>query len=584
MANLSVLIVNISDWSCNNKVYGYDNIEFDFSKLICLCWDHYPFPSLPKKFYHENFVVLKICNNSNNFGQVSSVCNLKSLRWLDLSGLSNLKAVPEISCNIEELYLDGTVIKELSSTIENVSNLERLSLRNCSSLESLPNGICKLKFLKYLCISGCLKIDRLPEDIGNLEGLEALEADDLTEVPSSIVRLKNLHGLSLERCKRQGLMRILSPILSDCLLLQRINLNFCILSELPYIFGQLSFLNSLKLARNNSETLPTSIMSLSKLSFLNIKFCDRLQYLPKLPCQLQNLEAEGCELLKTLSGFISPYYRYLLSFTSCLSVDWKEIRNIIDDAFLNNYSNKVIRHEAAKGRVGLPEGYIGFPGSEIPGFFDIQSSGSRIVLPQGLLKHEFLGFVFCAIVGVKGDTRYHGNGWNYFQYHLSCKYKRAGGIAFFDFICSLFIKKCGIHLLFGEEFERHSKRLETSNFFKGEPSSRIIASLLPVIKERELMEKLTGLSHLFVTVFLSGFASFMVIPAITDVTMLALCPGRDECSLAIYLTGFQQAFLRFSVMVTNTTHLQNSNIKSSINGDMDPLVINSDGSSIFCKG
>ncbi|OVA15972.1 Tetracycline resistance protein [Macleaya cordata] len=33
----------------------------------------------------------------------------------------------------------------------------------------------------------------------------------------------------------------------------------------------------------------------------------------------------------------------------------------------------------------------------------------------------------------------------------------------------------------------------------------------------------------------------MVIPAITDVTMLALCPGKDECSIAIYLSGFQQA-------------------------------------------
>jgi hypothetical protein len=33
----------------------------------------------------------------------------------------------------------------------------------------------------------------------------------------------------------------------------------------------------------------------------------------------------------------------------------------------------------------------------------------------------------------------------------------------------------------------------------------------------------------------------MVVPAITDVTMAALCPGQDECSLAIYLTGFQQA-------------------------------------------
>lgn len=33
----------------------------------------------------------------------------------------------------------------------------------------------------------------------------------------------------------------------------------------------------------------------------------------------------------------------------------------------------------------------------------------------------------------------------------------------------------------------------------------------------------------------------MVIPAITDVTMEAVCPGRDECSVAIYLSGFQNA-------------------------------------------
>ncbi|KAI8548992.1 hypothetical protein RHMOL_Rhmol07G0316400 [Rhododendron molle] len=55
------------------------------------------------------------------------------------------------------------------------------------------------------------------------------------------------------------------------------------------------------------------------------------------------------------------------------------------------------------------------------------------------------------------------------------------------------------------------------------------------------MEKISGLGHLFMTVFLYNFSIFMVIPAITDVTMSALCPGEDECSLAIYLTGIQQA-------------------------------------------
>ncbi|PPS07336.1 hypothetical protein GOBAR_AA13320 [Gossypium barbadense] len=54
-------------------------------------------------------------------------------------------------------------------------------------------------------------------------------------------------------------------------------------------------------------------------------------------------------------------------------------------------------------------------------------------------------------------------------------------------------------------------------------------------------KKVRGLRHLMVTVFLSGMGNFIVIPGITDVTMFALCPATDECSLAIYLSAFQQA-------------------------------------------
>ncbi|GAB4832973.1 hypothetical protein Ancab_006994 [Ancistrocladus abbreviatus] len=65
-----------------------------------------------------------------------------------------------------------------------------------------------------------------------------------------------------------------------------------------------------------------------------------------------------------------------------------------------------------------------------------------------------------------------------------------------------------------------------------------------------MMETLwAGLSHLFMTVFLSSFSSFMVVPAITDVTMSAICPGQDECSLAIYLTGFQQVIIGLGTLV-----------------------------------
>lgn len=55
------------------------------------------------------------------------------------------------------------------------------------------------------------------------------------------------------------------------------------------------------------------------------------------------------------------------------------------------------------------------------------------------------------------------------------------------------------------------------------------------------MENWGKLIHLFVTVFLSTFAEMMIGPALPDVTLAAVCPGEEECSTAIYLTGVQQA-------------------------------------------
>ncbi|XP_059278934.1 uncharacterized protein LOC132033088 [Lycium ferocissimum] len=64
------------------------------------------------------------------------------------------------------------------------------------------------------------------------------------------------------------------------------------------------------------------------------------------------------------------------------------------------------------------------------------------------------------------------------------------------------------------------------------------------------MEKYSGgLSHLFMTVFFSCFSASMVIPPMTDITLSAICPGQDECSLAIYLSGVQQAIVGLGSLV-----------------------------------
>lgn len=59
----------------------------------------------------------------------------------------------------------------------------------------------------------------------------------------------------------------------------------------------------------------------------------------------------------------------------------------------------------------------------------------------------------------------------------------------------------------------------------------------------EFMERLHSvrpLVHLMVAMFLHMSAFFLIQPAITDVTLAAICPGKKECSRAIYLSGFQQ--------------------------------------------
>ena len=69
------------------------------------------------------------------------------------------------------------------------------------------------------------------------------------------------------------------------------------------------------------------------------------------------------------------------------------------------------------------------------------------------------------------------------------------------------------------------------------------------------MKDLVALGHLFAVAFLFHFSSFMVLPAITDVTMEAICPGRDECSVAIYLSGFQNAVSSLTIDLTPAGHL-----------------------------
>ncbi|TXG47009.1 hypothetical protein EZV62_026303 [Acer yangbiense] len=114
-----------------------------------------------------------------------SICKLKSLSWLDLSGCCKLESFPDILEGMELKYLNlrGTAIKELSPSIGNLNRLEELILSDCKNLEKLPSS------LQYLEARNCKQlIQSLPEVKGSicLPGSEIPECFSYKNIGSSI--------------------------------------------------------------------------------------------------------------------------------------------------------------------------------------------------------------------------------------------------------------------------------------------------------------------------------------------------------------------------------------------------------------
>ncbi|XP_044469747.1 protein SUPPRESSOR OF npr1-1, CONSTITUTIVE 1-like [Mangifera indica] len=126
------------------KFVNLKHIDISHSKRLC---------SIPDLSLMPNLESLKLEDYTNLLESFSSICNLhklvilnlqgcksfdnlpissncQSLRVVNLSNCSNLKEVLYLPNTVEELYLDGTVIKEFPS-IGHLFRLVTLSLRKC---------------------------------------------------------------------------------------------------------------------------------------------------------------------------------------------------------------------------------------------------------------------------------------------------------------------------------------------------------------------------------------------------------------------------------------------------------------------
>ncbi|XP_013620207.1 protein SUPPRESSOR OF npr1-1, CONSTITUTIVE 1 isoform X2 [Brassica napus] len=103
---------------------------------------------LPSSFRNLNRLVSLNMDGCTMLEVLPTDVNLRNLQELDLSGCSKLRNFPQISTNIEYLYLDDTGIEEIPSWIEKMSHLRKLRMSRCKKLKNVSLNIFKLKYLE----------------------------------------------------------------------------------------------------------------------------------------------------------------------------------------------------------------------------------------------------------------------------------------------------------------------------------------------------------------------------------------------------------------------------------------------------
>ncbi|KAL5845751.1 hypothetical protein ACOSQ3_009275 [Xanthoceras sorbifolium] len=425
--------------TCTSKVCGPNYFS---DKLRHFYWDGYPFNALPSSFSLENLVELNLC--FSNIGQLwegkmdvpklkrlklyrsrhltripefsNASCleyiyldgcenlldsglafqHLNNLRYLSLYSCKKFRSFSEIAGNIETLYLSGSAIEEVPSSIGSLTKLTDLDFLNCKRLQHISSNICKLKSLPRLSFWGCSNLETFPEIPEIMESLEGLDlfGTAIKQLPLSIENLNGLLTLDLSCCENLEMLPS-----SICNLRFLRDLNNCHM-QLPSSLTSLLKLKELNCCGCRGLTL--SIKQLSKLRQLCLNNCNMLQSLTELPLGLSRLEAANCKQLQSLpeayhfakSVIEDGSYRELeYTFINCVRLDKKVFDNVFKESIL-----KIQRENGQEQKVDFR---ICFPGSDIPNWFTYQSFGSsvNIQLPlDSLGNRKLMGFASCVVL------------------------------------------------------------------------------------------------------------------------------------------------------------------------------------------
>ncbi|EFH51777.1 predicted protein [Arabidopsis lyrata subsp. lyrata] len=172
-----------------------------------MCTDVVKLPSSIGNLYKLREFTLKGCLKLEI---LPTNINLESLDELNLTDCLLLKRFPEISTNIKHLYLNGTAVEEVPSSIKSWSRLDDLHMSYSESLKKFPHAldiittlyvndlemheiplwVTKISCLRGLKLNGCKKLVSLPQLPDSLSYLEAVNCESLERLDFSFYNPK----------------------------------------------------------------------------------------------------------------------------------------------------------------------------------------------------------------------------------------------------------------------------------------------------------------------------------------------------------------------------------------------------------
>lgn len=327
--------------------------------------------------------------------------HLESLEVLNLSGCSELEDLQDFSPNLKEVYLAGTAIREMPSSLGDLTRLVTLDLENCERLQHLPPGISNLKAMITLKLSGCSNLKSFPildalclshserlntkitmEESVPFKHHSGIQESTLTGA-GILLNFKaklDIHGSCFSRDAAGGFIPgfkylsidiipqeswpgvtvsplpsiILQSLASRLYALVSLFLYNAYLVDIPVDLCWLASVKTLDLGGSSFSQIPESIKELRKLHSLGLRHCKNLRSIPELPRSLEILNAHGCVSLESLPSGLDQLPRHS-TFSNCFRLSPKVVREFV--------------RKVQYSFVGMPEGHQLVPTLPLSQFF-----------------------------------------------------------------------------------------------------------------------------------------------------------------------------------------------------------------------